>query len=737
MGRYFQTSNFDTSNNYMFTPPWQLIAQKTAEKQQLLDTSLASLEMFNNLNVEHLQGEDDVYNLNQYKKYYEAKANEIAEAIKQSGDPNKYNNSIKSLAKELQDNMMNGDLSKIRQSALALQAWEKENEKYKEKDPAYYTHARNAFMSRYLKNGGNSLVSQWQGETLYNAPDWDKIQKSVDSLIASETNWKKDIITGDWITTTGQKVSGVTVERTRQRILSSLLADPSNSQYLQQAQRLGYQRYYDENGQLDPTSPGLLPILGIAESAAYTKQDQTQELKVNPYAMEKVKHQNDIAMENLRHEHAKDLEDYKNGFTNIKKLQAILIDENATEEQKAQAREELNRLFGGTVVDFKRPVYENFDGLKDSGNRAEAIDYIKSMYANSYTTQKLLKDNLNILFDPNKTTEDYMNAVRSQYLKTPAGKREFFNTYRETLLEEAKAKQSTLMFPSYRNNEVALANEFINSEKGRKHIQQQYEQAVNNPGTYADIFKNKKDKTIYKINKRMFGDIDNRFKNTAENRTATQSIAGLNFTPSEVSQLQPIFDSIRQEFKYYNQNTGKKVNIKSSTPLQLVSALPNIDPTQKTISYIVRDNEGKTYITSNDGYNYAGKTLSLDNLVTNIVAKSKNINPYTKELFTNRAVGQLEMVISQAANRSINGQVNIGQAIPDPTGYTNAMVQPVVGGNNNQAGLRIYTNQTENGLPDLTSLIVNPNTGDPVIFTAKVAEEFLRKKAKEEANKRK
>lgn len=729
MGRYFQTSNFDTSNNYMFTPPWELIAQKTAEKQQLLDTSLASLEMFNNLNVEHLQGEDDIYNLNQYKKYYEAKANEIAEAIKQGGDPNKYQNSIKSLAKELQDNMMNGDLSKIRQSALALQAWEKENEKYKEKDPAYYTHARNVFMSRYLKNGGNSLVSQWQGETLYNAPDWDKIQKSVDSLIASETNWKKDVNTGNWITTTGQKVSEVTVERTRQRILSSLLADPSNSQYLQQAQRLGYQRYYDENGQLDPTSPGLLPILGIADSAAYSKIDQTQELKVNPYAMEKVKHQNDIAMENLRHEHAKDLEDYKNSSTNIGKLQAVLLDENATEEQKNQAREELNRYFGGTVVDFKRPIYESFDELKDSGNKAQAIDYINKMYANSPATQKLLQDNLNILFDKNKTTEDYMNAVRSQYLKTPAGKREFFETYKQVLLEQAEAKQNTIMFPAYRDNEVALANEFIRSEKGRKHIQQQYEQAVNNPGTYADIFKNKKDKTIYRINKRIFGDIDNRFKNTAERMTATQSVAGLNFSTAEVSQLQPIFDSIRQEFKYYDQKTGKKVNITSDTPLQLVSALPNIDPTQKVISYIVKDNKGKTYITSNDGYNYAGKTLSLDNLVTNIVTKSKNINPYTKELFANRAVGQLGMVIKDAANRSINGQVNVGQAIPDPTGYTNYMVQPVVGSNNNDSGLYIYTNMFKNGLPDLSSRVVDLTTGNPVKFNESQAEEFLRQAA--------
>ena len=125
MGRFFQTAPTQFIDNYIYQPPWELMQQAAAQKQKVYDAAIASTKLFDNIPIEHLQGEDDVYNVQEKQRYYAENAANIAKAIQ--NDPSKaqqYLNNIDSLQKELQKDFTTGDISKIQGSAQAYKKWQ-------------------------------------------------------------------------------------------------------------------------------------------------------------------------------------------------------------------------------------------------------------------------------------------------------------------------------------------------------------------------------------------------------------------------------------------------------------------------------------------------------------------------------------------------------------------------------------------------------------------------------------
>ena len=87
MGRFFQTAPTQFIDNYIYQPPWELMQQAASQKQKIYDAAIASTKLFDNIPIEHLQGEDDVYNVQEKQRYYAENAANIAKAIQ--NDPSK------------------------------------------------------------------------------------------------------------------------------------------------------------------------------------------------------------------------------------------------------------------------------------------------------------------------------------------------------------------------------------------------------------------------------------------------------------------------------------------------------------------------------------------------------------------------------------------------------------------------------------------------------------------------
>ena len=206
MGRFFQTAPTQFVEDYIYQPPWELMQQAAAKEQQIYDAAVASTKIFDNLQIDHLQGEDDVYNVKEKQRYYAENAANIAKAIQ--NDPSKarqYMNNIEALSKELQKDMTTGDISKIQSSAQAYKKWQEDNKKRKEEDASRYSAAENYYLGEYLKAGGNSLNRQFKGELITKDVDWQKLYDSVDKLKASEWTQQSAGASGGYIYKNKQK----------------------------------------------------------------------------------------------------------------------------------------------------------------------------------------------------------------------------------------------------------------------------------------------------------------------------------------------------------------------------------------------------------------------------------------------------------------------------------------------------------------------------------------------------
>lgn len=278
MGRFFQTAPTQFVEDYIYQPPWELMQQAAAKEQQIYDAAVASTKLFDNLQIDHLQGEDDVYNVKEKQRYYAENAANIAKAIQ--NDPSKarqYMNNIEALSKELQKDMTTGDISKIQSSAQAYKKWQEDNKKLKEDNASRYSAAENYYLGEYLNAGGNSLNRQFKGELITKDLDWQKILDSIDKLKASSI--KRTVATPNgqgYIVEKDGKEEVLTAEELQKFLMAKVL-DPTSLASLKQSQQFGLARYFSDDGQIDLKASGWNPINLTADSASYRQiEDSTK-----------------------------------------------------------------------------------------------------------------------------------------------------------------------------------------------------------------------------------------------------------------------------------------------------------------------------------------------------------------------------------------------------------------------------------------------------------------------------
>ena len=275
MARFFQTAPTQFVEDFIYQPPWQLIQQVTAKKQQEYDNMLAQAKLFDNLPIQHLQGEDDVYNIQEKQRYYSEKANQIAQAIKR--DPasvNKYLPNIEALSKELQQDYTTGDISKIQGSYNAYQQWQKDNEQLKKDDPSRYTAANAYFLNEYAKDGGNSINKSYKGDLVTKGLDYEALRKSISELKASSVKSTTTTPAGNlYLVERGGKKEQLTEDELT-AWLQAQVVTPENLASLRQSQQFGLGTYTDAEGKIDWKGGSLFtPLRGMASAAAYSNEE--------------------------------------------------------------------------------------------------------------------------------------------------------------------------------------------------------------------------------------------------------------------------------------------------------------------------------------------------------------------------------------------------------------------------------------------------------------------------------
>ena len=445
MGRFFQTAPTQFVEDYIYQPPWELMQQAAAKEQQIYDAAVASTKIFDNLQIDHLQGEDDVYNVKEKQRYYAENAANIAKAIQ--NDPSKarqYMNNIEALSKELQKDMTTGDISKIQSSAQAYKKWQEDNKKRKEEDASRYSAAENYYLGEYLKAGGNSLNRQFKGELITKDVDWQKLYDSIDKLKASEWTQQSAGASGGYIYKNKQTGETVTADRINGYLMSRLLT-PENMAALQQSQQYGLARYFDDQGKLDEIAPGFAGVKGVALNSAYSKNTIERDMQSdNTYnsaqqrALTYQMHKEDTANNN-----------YWKGVERADKLAAEANKGKLTDKDLFEMRMDILEETDPAIKQLKQQEYDNLVGVQFN----TAIDK-KLVYTDIYgaVRNKNLSGTGDVVGQARNAARGYLKTVEKSVGKDLA------NDFREM----------------YNNIDAAIASGKIKNEKDIERFTRDY-----------------------------------------------------------------------------------------------------------------------------------------------------------------------------------------------------------------------------------------------------------------------
>lgn len=445
MGRFFQTAPTQFVEDYIYQPPWELMQQAAAKEQQIYDAAVASTKIFDNLQIDHLQGEDDVYNVKEKQRYYAENAANIAKAIQ--NDPSKarqYMNNIEALSKELQKDMTTGDISKIQSSAQAYKKWQEDNKKRKEEDASRYSAAENYYLGEYLKAGGNSLNRQFKGELITKDVDWQKLYDSVDKLKASEWTQQSAGASGGYIYKNKQTGETVTADRINGYLMSRLLT-PENMAALQQSQQYGLARYFDDQGKLDETAPGFAGLRGVALTSAYSKNTIERDMQsdstynsAQQRALTYQMHKEDMANNN-----------YWKGVERADKLAAEANKGKLTDKDLFEMRMDILEETDPAIKQLKQQEYDNLVGVQFN----TAIDK-KLVYTDIYgaVRNKNLSGTGDVVGQARNAARGYLKTVEKSVGKDLA------NDFREM----------------YNNIDAAIASGKIKNEKDIERFTRDY-----------------------------------------------------------------------------------------------------------------------------------------------------------------------------------------------------------------------------------------------------------------------
>ena len=445
MGRFFQTAPTQFVEDYIYQPPWELMQQAAAKEQQIYDAAVASTKIFDNLQIDHLQGEDDVYNVKEKQRYYAENAANIAKAIQ--NDPSKarqYMNNIEALSKELQKDMTTGDISKIQSSAQAYKKWQEDNKKRKEEDASRYSAAENYYLGEYLKAGGNSLNRQFKGELITKDVDWQKLYDSVDKLKASEWTQQSAGASGGYIYKNKQTGETVTADRINGYLMSRLLT-PENMAALQQSQQYGLARYFDDQGKLDEMAPGFAGVKGVALNSAYSKNTIERDMQsdstynsAQQRALTYQMHKEDMANNN-----------YWKGVERADKLAAEANKGKLTDKDLFEMRMDILEETDPAIKQLKQQEYDNLVGVQFN----TAIDK-KLVYTDIYgaVRNKNLSGTGDVVGQARNAARGYLKTVEKSVGKDLA------NDFREM----------------YNNIDAAIASGKIKNEKDIERFTRDY-----------------------------------------------------------------------------------------------------------------------------------------------------------------------------------------------------------------------------------------------------------------------
>lgn len=293
MSRFYTPAQAPQFIEGMYTPPWELINKNLEVNQQGYDNTLATTNLFNDLDIQHIDDPVIREQAEKIKSYYGDKSQAITEAIQK--DPMAWKRAmpnIQNLGRELSKDMKEGDIARMGEQYNSLAKFTKDHEEYKRLHPEDYNRGFQYYYDQFRKDPLRRGAFNW--ETLANPIDQKAIIDEVQKIKASSAVTPN----GDYLVGT----ETIPKEQIEMVARNNIMGRPENLAYLQQQIKFKNPDYYDaEYENLHPNSGGLyeefytLPSItdsngNIIRGKILTNEDR--EVLENKYKDEFVKYLN-------------------------------------------------------------------------------------------------------------------------------------------------------------------------------------------------------------------------------------------------------------------------------------------------------------------------------------------------------------------------------------------------------------------------------------------------------------
>ena len=457
MARYYQTTQRNFQDDFIFQPDMNLALMALQKKDNDIKEQLSTLDLFENLPVDYWKDADQE-NVKAIKESYANKVADIAASMQ--GDITNTGASkraINNLRREIENDYEFGQIRDIQENART----------YKEFDAMLKSMPNPADREGYKKmvqnyldsaQGKGALSSVFKPEELYNSQDYWAGFLNSNNFKALQPDEKASQMTregGKWLVTEGNQK----VELSKSKIGQAFKAyiDGNNLQgYGKSRQNYFGEQWLDEQGNIrmdDNSYLGQIMANGIP-SLAYSKNSVSRGLQADPYSMLGAQEAMQIRSENRAEARAVRAAKISNVDLGDESSKRVLNAQLFKAEKETQVQDKL-AVFSKAL---KVPI--------TMGNINQVIDL-----ANKHGSTKIAKELANIVAIQKE-------GVRASYapLYSMGASQTFVDNYKKNLKEAVKTggyqvkgilDYTNLNIPGVGNSTISK-NRSLNQIKGDK-----------------------------------------------------------------------------------------------------------------------------------------------------------------------------------------------------------------------------------------------------------------------------
>lgn len=284
MARFYQTSERNFVDDFIYQPPVELAMAAMGKKDEQIKTDLDTMEVLRSLPIDYWKGVDDD-RATQVKNEWEQRVNDVSQSIRGNLLDPSNRAKLMALKSDLNKDMTSGKIFKLQQNAAGYRDLVQKAAAIK--DDGTRAKYLEELPKRYLQSNPEGAYS-----SVFKPGELMDFRDVPAEFIAEFQKQKPDTfsqvmenVNGKWVM---KNSTETTQNLVKEQFKQFVNAKPDVKGYLKHRQDSGIfgEQYFSPNGELDMSQNSNFKAMNdYVDNESYTQTKTSKELDSNPYAM--------------------------------------------------------------------------------------------------------------------------------------------------------------------------------------------------------------------------------------------------------------------------------------------------------------------------------------------------------------------------------------------------------------------------------------------------------------------